>query len=465
MFREITTIPTTANRLDFTRIAASREIRDLRNKLQDIYSDLNWSSYYAVHNAIEEYMDLLACVDLINADDNHHVISVVYRNNESNVRYIYSGTDIYNTAIGIVIHKCPAPRYDEIEWENQVVLNGASETLKQTSKHFLKIFHKEINPNLLFVWSNQDLLPETIFKIKMLQLRLNEQNLETFHPITKEIYAAFVEGSVPKVNEAFKKFFDSSIITERQYKDFVKTFKYQNERNKDILRNKIKNNYDSIQSYENTIARLAVEINDMNIQLLTLTNNEDSNEEIEMLFKYLNKHPYITNFTVSKNSNTLTLYFRSPLIYYTDYAIEKVKKSYRDEDQIIFDIFLEKRFQLITECSITFNVSDFSITPTNRHRNHNVIGHPHIDEYGCLGNHREAIYESAEAKDYIGAIEQISQATMNINFYDACIVNYIVNYFNNPTNRNQKETWLDTKTGEYITLAEVIKRRNENEKA
>lgn len=465
MFQEITRIPTTANRLDFTRMAANHEVRDLRNKLQDIYSDLNWSSYYAVHNAIETYMDLLACVDLINADENHHVISVVYRNNESNVKYIYSGTEIYDNAIGIVIHKSPAPRYDEMEWENQVMLDGASETLKQTSKHFLKIFHKENNPNLLFVWSNQDLLPETVFKIKMLQLRLNEQNLETFHPITKEIYAAFVEGSVPKINEAFKKFFNSSIITERQYKDFVKTLKYQNERNKEALKSRIKNNYDSIQSYENTIARLATEINDMNMRLLILTNNEDSNEEIEMLFKYLNKHPYITNFTVSKNSGILVLHFRSPLIYYTDYAIEKVKKSYREEDQIIFDIFLEKRFQLITECSISFNVSDFSITPTSRPRNSGIMGHPHIDEYGCLGNHREAIFESAETKDYIGAIEQISQATMNINFYDACIVGYVVKYFNNPVNKTQKETWLDTKTGEYITLEEVIKRRNENEEA
>lgn len=468
MFREITRIPTTENKFEFTRLEAVREVRDLKEKLLDIYREQNMSTYYAVHNALEEFLDLMAYVDVINTDPDKYVLSLTYRNNEGNIRYLFNDTDMYGGAVGIVIHKCSAQKYEEIAWNNQVVLEGASETLKQTPKHFLKLFHKEDNPNLLFVWSNQDLNPETVYKIKMLQNRLNEQNLTSFNPITKEIYEAFVEGNIQKINAAFKKFFDSPAIAERQYKDFVKTLSFQSERNKESIQQKIRNNYDSIQSYENSIARLASEINDLNMRLLALQNKDDTAEEIDMLFKYLNKHPYIKSFTVNVKNGSLCLDFRSPLIYFTDYAIEKIKKNYSDPyDQIIFDIFLEKRFQLVTECSIIFNVCDFSISPASRHNRYNdIMGHPHIDEYGCLGNHREAIYESAETKDYIGAIEQISQATMNINFYDACIVGYVIRYFGNPTNRKEKKTWLDSKTGEYITLEEVIERRKEaNEEA
>ena len=119
----------------------------------------------------------------------------------------------------------------------------------------------------------------------------------------------------------------------------------------------------------------------------------------------------------------------------------------------------------MTKCCIKCNTDDFSIYPVTRSDTENIMGHPHIDQYGCLGNHREAIWESAEAQDYIGAIEQISQATLNINFYDACIVGYVMRYFSEDRNRHEKKTWLDTTTNELITLEEVIKRRNANEEA
>ena len=84
------------------------------------------------------------------------------------------------------------------------------------------------------------------------------------------------------------------------------------------------------------------------------------------------------------------------------------------------------------------------------------MNHPHISRFHCFGNHRQAIYDSAESGDLIGAVEQITQAVLNLNFYDSPVVEHVVSALSQ--NRSDLRTWRCKETGEMLTTQEIIER-------
>ena len=160
------------------------------------------------------------------------------------------------------------------------------------------------------------------------------------------------------------------------------------------------------------------------------------------------------------------MYYIAPLIYFADYPAEKMLKSpyYDPEFKEVVKIILSRKYELYAQCKMNFNTHDFSLHSCGRcTTNPNYIDHPHISRFNCFGNHRPAIGQAAETADYISAIEQITQAVLNINFYDACVVEEMITHLRRGW-RNIK-TWKLKDTNEWYSLKEILERKDYYEEA
>lgn len=178
--------------------------------------------------------------------------------------------------------------------------------------------------------------------------------------------------------------------------------------------------------------------------------------ETDDIINYIQKTKYIKKVSKSSNGRGLTLYYEAPMLYYDDDVIEHIRHSYDEEVQFIFDAFLERRYQLYTRCEVIFYPEDFRVnnmTIGNRNENNYYIGHPHIDRFGCFGNHGEAIQDWAETGDYIGAITQVTAAVLNLNFTDGTVVGELIDTLIDRA--DDVPTWYDTETGVVLTTNEL----------
>ena len=176
--------------------------------------------------------------------------------------------------------------------------------------------------------------------------------------------------------------------------------------------------------------------------------------ETDDLINYILKTKYIKKVTTGTNGRGLTLYYEAPMLYYDDDVIQHIRHSYDEEVQFIFDAFLERRYQLYTRCEVIFYPEDFRVNNMSiGHRNENnyYIGHPHIDRFGCFGNHGEAIQDWAETGDYIGAITQVTAAVLNLNFTDGTVIGELIDTLMD----RDIPTWYDTETGAVLTTEEL----------
>jgi hypothetical protein len=57
----------------------------------------------------------------------------------------------------------------------------------------------------------------------------------------------------------------------------------------------------------------------------------------------------------------------------------------------------------------------------------NCMPNPHIDQFHCMGNNRQAVAEMLRAHNYVGAIEQCIASCGNLNFGDSTVLNRFVN--------------------------------------
>ena len=178
--------------------------------------------------------------------------------------------------------------------------------------------------------------------------------------------------------------------------------------------------------------------------------------ETDDIINYIMKTKYIKSVTKSSNGHGLALYYEAPMLYYDDDVIQHIRHSYDEEVQFIFDAFLERRYQLYTRCQILLYPEDFrvnNISIGHGNENNHYIGHPHIDRFGCFGNHGEAIQDWAETGDYIGAITQVTAAVLNLNFTDGTVVGDLIDTLMDRA--DDIPTWYDTETGVVLTTREL----------
>lgn len=458
----ISIIPTNENYEKFSYSTFRVNFTRFRETLDSYYAQYLYNVYTHAYNPLTAVLELTASIDAMNCEDtDKNVLQMYYVHNAPNVRLVATDS-YYRNSIGIVINIGSERAYNEQNFQG-VILGEASKAIKGKTK-FFKIFHREDNPNLLFVWSSGHLTIDQFYKLKVLQNVLNKRNLEKFNPYTEELYKAFEAQDLEKLNAVINDLLSSEYFKDKEYKMFKRIFNNRSKRREDSYKETIERGYMRIQQYENQIAAEAQKIQEYNEKLFGLMNNQKNDEDYKFIYKYIHKHKHITD--ISYENNSIKFTFRAPIVYYTDYAIEKILYRY-ESDSIKYNVlklFLDKKIELITECTIRFYPETFSIDAlAGTCNNEHIIGHPHIDQYSCLGNHREGIAESAETNDYIGAIEQINQAVMNMNFYDACVTQHLLNTLAAHNVYDSKETWRDKETGEMITTKEAIRRSGYNE--
>lgn len=189
-------------------------------------------------------------------------------------------------------------------------------------------------------------------------------------------------------------------------------------------------------------------------ELDRIKNNPDI--ETDDIINYIQKTKYIKKVTKATSGRGVSLYYEAPILYYDDDVIQHIRHSYDEEEQFIFDAFLERRYQLYTRCEVIFYPEDFRVnnmTIGSRNENNYYIGHPHIDRFGCFGNHGEAIQDWAETGDYIGAITQVTAAVLNLNFTDGTVVGELIDTLIDRA--DDVPTWYDTETGVVLTTNEL----------
>lgn len=404
---------------------------------------------------INPIVEMCSKIDGINADTKNRVLTSYMHNADDSMRYVYND-DSYNNYFGIYINIEASTHFNEARYLNSIHLSGAEKILAQTPRHFLKIF-KNKNKRILFVYSNQEIEIETFYKLKLLQNKLDSEYIEKFDPITTRFYEALNNKDVDAFNRVLNDLNNSDRVKEIQMKKFLSLFESQTNKKINSLESEIRRIREDISYYENQIASEATSLRLKSEEIERLKNNTENTEELKDLYKYLNRHPHIYKVKPVPISN-LWLTFHSPIKYYSDYAIEKMLPNFSNNEKKLLKIFLEKRYTLMTECCIEFNVSNFNTRMRHMDTTElTLFGHPHINRYNCFGNHRSAIADSAKHNDHLGAIEQINQMTMNVNFYDTCVIRSMLKDLLGPINEG-KQTWYDEVTGEMLTTEEVLER-------
>lgn len=357
---------------------------------------------------------------------------------------------------GLLIHEQVSTHYDEEKFKDYKHLHGAENVLKQTPTHFLKIMEHPVS-NVLVVYTNKELSIENCYKLNELQTKLMYEKYSELSPIPYQIAQAMSKKDVQAFRDILTNLFNSEEFQKLRMEKLKKVFTYDTDRQIANIENDIARYRRAIMDYENRIADHAAYIRENSERLMQLK-NRDLDEDFELTCKYLWKHPYIKSYEPSQDGY-ITFKYEAPLIYFDESPAEKLlsNPNYSTYAKAIIKMMLDRKFELYTQCKIRFNTVTYN-THSEPIGNEPLLGHPHIDRFNCFGNHRDAISDSAINNDYIGAIEQISQAVLNLNFYDACVIDYLLR-----TLQGYQETlytWKDTETNEMLTTNEALKRGN-----
>ena len=379
-----------------------------------------------------------------------------------NYRMIDIASESERDVFGIVINEEASTHYRELDYAGATHLVGAEDLIKQSPQHFVKLFTMPEN-HKLYVYTNKMLEPPALYKLFSLNISLiNKECLEK-NVLAANFIKALPEKDSEKTLKILNDFLNSDAVTEFEYKKLEKILKNKNESKIRQLERTIQQNRTNIADYENIIANLAVEIRENNKKLDFLRSVTDD-EDHRLFYRYLKRHPYIVNFTPC-NDGHIELNYRAPIVYYNTTPAEKYinRAEYTPETKTIIKMIIGGKYELWTKCRLNFDTASFNVTAFTLNRDDDLLNHPHIDRFHCFGNHRQAIQESAEAGDYIGAIEQLSQAVLNLNFYDSCVITEMIS--NIKSRWFTLVTWKCKETGEYLTTSEVVERGDYYEEA
>ncbi len=350
---------------------------------------------------------------------------------------------------GLVMYIAPKTRWEEIPDMQEMEL--VERELKGTSNVFIKVFTHNKGKSRIYVFISKQPTWEQLIKIKILQWSLFKDNIEHPEPAYLDILNGFLNNNLETINKAFKTIFERQDLTEYKYAAVKKAFEYGSSRQVRILQNRIEELQSEINRYENYLCELLTEVRHKNTMLSAAKNIPS--EDMQIIIKYLSKHPYIKSFK-AVNDYTVEFNFEAPIIYYDKYILNKIKERRIGTDWSILNIFDNDKYELITRCKIRFNTDSFEVSLESIGDDWPyIIGHPHIDRFGCFGNHNFAIQDAAKEGNYLGAIEQIVQAVLNLNFSDTYVVDTLINHLN--CNREMR-TWRTKETGIMLTTQEVL---------
>lgn len=329
-------------------------------------------------------------------------------------------------------------------------LEAAQEEMKQEDNHFLRIF--TLN-NWLFAVTTKLLTEENLCKLYLLKLKLFEHLNKYKTNYATDYFNAFLNKDLDLLAEVLDNIQEDKKLKNIYYDSIIKVFSKPKEIKIHNYKDNISNYRQDIERRKNEIANLSQRISSLSLQLTALVNKEEQNDS-EIIKKYIMKSPYIEKIEIIGDAK-IALFYKAPLLYYDDYIIEKTLPHYYGFSQDVLKVFLNHEYELIARCCISFDLIDFSITTyENLGNSHDCIRHPHIDRYNCFGNHEDTLEEPAENNDYLGALEQITQGVLNLNFTDSCVIEEML--YNLENNSHHMICWKNKETGVMLSTNEVL---------
>lgn len=443
---------------------STQQIQDEYDVLNEIYAalceyihkdrtaGLRWNSY----NVWGIMARLILRINALNGNMNTPKKALLryYMENDYDFIKQLEALDEYPERYGLLIHAQVSTHFETARFADYKHLEGAEKVLKQTPTHFLKIMQHP-KADTLVIFTNKELSIENCYKLNELHNKMLLEKYPEWSPVPYRIAQAMTRKDIKAFKEILTELFNSDDFKKLRMEKLKKVFTYDTDRQIANIESDIANYRRSILDYENRIADCAIYIRNSSEQLMQLK-SRDLDEDFELTCKYLWKHPYIKSYEPSQDGY-ITFKYEAPLIYFDESPAEKLlhNPNYSTYAKTIIKMMLERRFELYTQCRIRFNTVTYN-THSEPMNNEPLLGHPHIDRFNCFGNHRDAISDSAINNDYIGAIEQISQAVLNLNFYDACVIDYLLRTLLDY--QDTLYTWKDTETGEMLTTNEALKK-------
>ena len=433
------------------------EVRDNFGAIVEIYEKFNniipagnmemrWYGNYSLN-----YLGyIFAMINALTASADNKSIMNYFENDATRFK---SRISRKQSGFGIIINQQPSTQFNPTDYPTATYLEQAQDFLKQTSHHFLRIFTIP-ECDILFVWTNKEINPESLYMLFSLEFSLHQRT----NPLMDKVLDIVINHKdVAELKKVLKEYFLSDEVIELEFQKFKKCLTNQHKRQIDDVRRKIDSLRTSITDYESAVARFAADIRKQNEKLAFLMSLDGHDDDQKLFYKHLKKIPYIYEFK-GNDSGYITLSYRAPLIYFSEYPAEKlIEQNYRTrEAKQIIKAIIGKKYELWTKCAIDFDTESFNVSAAGCSDNCSLLPHPHIDRYNCFGNHRTAIAESAEAGDYIGAVEQITQAVLNLNFYDTCVVDEMCRKLLNHT--TSIIAWKNKETGEMLSTAQLFER-------
>ena len=427
----------------------SNDLLDLADKFKKLIgANDRIPQYWSMLNPVRGFMKMMHNLERLFFNDFNNLSYNAYY--EKNYNFFKDSLLNDNENIGFYISVSPKTRWQPIP--NAVHLEVAEKTLKEYPSQFIKIF--TIN-NKLGVYMNKQPTFNQIVSLKILQWTIFKNKIEREDSLIPELLNAFKNKDVDKSNEILNKIFSRSDLAELKLKGIIKVLEYGSTKKIRNIEDRIELLNKDLTQLENNYNKAVTDLNMYNTLLAALQANP--NQETEPLIKYLAKHPYIKDIQ-AMNDASLMLYFEAPIVYYDKYILDTIKKNRSDTAKKILDIFSKDEYQLMTRCQIYFDTETFSVAMASIGAEH-IIGHPHIDRFKCFGNHGMAIRESAKEVDYLGAIEQISQAVLNLNFSDVYVINEMLHLLSK--HLTTYKTWKHKETGAMCTTKEVLEQYEE----
>lgn len=296
---------------------------------------------------------------------------------------------------------------------------------------------------------------ETIFKLYAIKEQVLIKEFPDQHDdLFLNFYKALATKDYKTAKVTFNEIINSKKVRSARYSQLKECFKPHTETRKNALRDRLENEMDSRERLLKRFAEKETMIKQLSEEYEALCKVVEKDVSQEVLDSIL-KNPYILNIQ-KLNEHVIRITFDAPLLYYDCDAIEHYKKesNHGTTKELLYNILLDKRFQIYTTCQIDFNTTTFSTTALESFDINQKYKHPHISRYRCLGNHTDEITAWIKQQDYVGAITQITAAALNLNVHDYIVIDSFVNNMQDPSTKRLK-TFYDTKEEKFVNFETV----------
>lgn len=336
-------------------------------------------------------------------------------------------------------------------------LKAVGASLQQNQNHVIRVLKYN---NTIIVITNQ-ISWEIIFKLKALQCSLFSEKSKDKNEDVVGIYKALAENDLDTVNNLMNKILNYPLWKDLKLEATRQCFTVSKENKLTRQKRVIESAKEKVSLKERAYCHALVTLQD-EMEYYNMLQNTEDNIDINEILDYMKKHPYIKDITPLED-NCIELYIEAPICYYDPEYVQGYRFPNESIEKGMNEVFVKEKYKLWTHCKITFDPSTFHTSIEERIGNNGgpYIRHPHIDRYGCQGNHPDEIQEWVKNYDYIGCIEQIMTMVFNLNWLDGTVINEMFDMLQYEV--YSKKIFEDVETHEFVSYDEILNRIRKEE--